>query len=268
MGVRPRISGASDGPVRNKRQATETWPQEKNVTLAVGADFDKVLTLAQAGDRGALAEIYRDVAPLVLGYLRANRVDDVEDVAGDVFVSLVSNLGAFSGTERQFRSWLLTIAHRRTVDNVRRRVRRVEDPTANDEFESQVDPSVSLEDDLMSTLRSKHIIDAIDELSALQRSAVMLRVLADLTVPEIARVMGKPESAVKALLRRATANLAKGLSGEGADAAGVGADEAAGTAGSNGRADPDDGIGGEPDTGVENGALGGIDRPSLNDHWR
>ena len=39
----------------------------------------------------------------------------------------------------------------------------------------------------------------------------MLRVLADLSVPEIARVLQKPESAVKALLRRGFASLRRTL---------------------------------------------------------
>jgi DNA-directed RNA polymerase specialized sigma24 family protein len=38
---------------------------------------------------------------------------------------------------------------------------------------------------------------------------VYLRAVGDLTVPDIARALGKPESAVKALLRRATATLVR-----------------------------------------------------------
>jgi len=144
----------------------------------------------------------------VIGYLRGNRVNAAEDVAGDVFVSLVQGLGAFSGTEQQFRSWLLTITHRRMVDHVRRQVRRPE-PVPLEAADEQQTPT--LEREALTNLACRELADAMDELSELQREAMMLRALADLTVPEIARVMDKPESAVKALLRRATANLTKAL---------------------------------------------------------
>jgi len=188
--------------------------------VAIGEGFDEVLASARAGDPAALTALYRDVAPLVLGYLRSNRVADADDVAGDVFVSLVQGLDAFSGTEQQFRSWLLTIAHRRMVDNVRRRVRQPE-PVAIEATDQEPGHArdqqspMPLEREVMTNLACRELADAMDELSDLQREAMMLRALADLSVPDIARVMDKPISAVKALLRRATANLAKALDGDG-----------------------------------------------------
>ena len=49
---------------------------------------------------------------------------------------------------------------------------------------------------------------------------LLLRVLADLSVRDIATVVGKPESAVKALLRRATASLQRLLAGDDGQAPG------------------------------------------------
>jgi RNA polymerase sigma-70 factor (ECF subfamily) len=40
-----------------------------------------------------------------------------------------------------------------------------------------------------------------------QRAVLLLRVLADLPVREVAAIVGKPESAVKALQRRAVASV-------------------------------------------------------------
>ena len=181
--------------------------------MSIGAAFPDVLSAAQSGDRDALAALYRDTASLVIGYLRANRVSEAEDVAGDVFVSVVQGLDSFQGTEREFRSWLLTIAHRRMVDHIRRSTRRP--PTvALDAADTAHAHTLPLEHEVLMNLRCRALADAMDDLSPLQRSAVMLRALADLTVPETARVMGKPESAVKALLRRATANLARAMQAE------------------------------------------------------
>ena len=63
----------------------------------------------------------------------------------------------------------------------------------------------------MARLRSLGIIDAIDALTPDQRAVLLLRALADLPVRDIAEIVGKPESAVKALLRRAVASLARTL---------------------------------------------------------
>lgn len=175
--------------------------------MTIGDDFPEVLAAAQVGDHAALERIYRDTAPLILGYLRSNGAREPEDVTSDVFVSMVSNLRSFSGDERQFRSWLLTIAHRRMVDSLRRDGRRREEPVPVDELGNRTILLTDGESEAMSRLRSLGVIDAIDQLTEDQRAVLMLRVLADLQVKEIARIVGKPETAVKALLRRAIASL-------------------------------------------------------------
>jgi RNA polymerase sigma factor (sigma-70 family) len=185
--------------------------------VAIGEGFPDVLVAAQAGDPAALTTIYRDVSPLVLGYLRSNRVVDAEDVAGDVFVSLVQKISSFQGTEHQFRSWLLTITHRRMVDHIRREVRAPEPTPIDERAHVSTSEPPSTEREALANLASHELTAAMDALSPLQRSVVMLRVLADLTVPEIARVMDKPESAVKALLRRAVANLSRAAKGDAVD---------------------------------------------------
>lgn len=181
------------------------------MVAVIGEPFPEVLAAAQAGDHAAIERIYRDVAPLVLGYLRANRAIDPEDVASDVFVSMMGRLGSFAGDEQQFRSWLLTITYRRMVDQLRRSGRRPEDLTPTDELGRRIVDLTDGESEAMSRLRISGVLDAIDGLTDDQRAALMLRVLADLPVKDIARTMGKPETAVKALLRRGGAAVARAL---------------------------------------------------------
>lgn len=179
--------------------------------MTIGVYFDDDLAAAQRGERGALERIYRDVAPLVIGYLRANGAIDPEDTASDVFVAMVSKLGSFEGDERQFRSWLLTITHRRLVDGLRRRGRRPETPFSSEQLAERSFRVVDGEAAAMDRLRTRGVLAAIDKLTPDQRSAMMLRVLADLPVVDIARILDKPESAVKALLRRASAAMTRML---------------------------------------------------------
>jgi RNA polymerase sigma-70 factor (ECF subfamily) len=193
----------------------------------LGRAFAPTLADARGGDGRAFARLYDNVAPLVLGYLRGLRVADAEEVAGDVFVDLVHGLDTFAGDERQFRSWLLAIAHRRAADDRRRRrddpgPSRHRPPAAGAERSAGADGagtfglassadhgSVATGDRAVDDLSVLRILDAIDGLTPDQCAAVMLRVVADLTVPEVAVALGKPPTAVRALLRRATARLAR-----------------------------------------------------------
>jgi RNA polymerase sigma factor (sigma-70 family) len=177
--------------------------------MTIGSSFPEVLNAARRGDERAMTRLYRDVAPLVLGYLRANHVREAEDVAGEVFVSMVQSLGRFEGGERQFHSWLLTIAHRRMVDHVRRARVRPEHPVPAEGIEIGLAPVAGADEEGIDGVEAAHLLAAVDALTPDQRQVVLLRALADLTVTEIARVVGKPETAVKALLRRAVARLSR-----------------------------------------------------------
>ena len=177
----------------------------------IGDEFPQVLTAAQAGDARAIETIYRDTSGLVIGYLRANGAREPEDLASEVFIAVLSGIGRFEGTETKFRSWLLTIAHRRLVDGFRRTSRRKEDPVPTDELGERIIDLTDGESEAMARLRSLGILDAIDQLTPDQRAVLLLRALADLPVRDIAEIVGKPESAVKALLRRAVAALARVL---------------------------------------------------------
>lgn len=179
--------------------------------MTIGDSFPSTLLQARAGDARAITAIYKDMAPIVIGYLRANRVASPEDVAADVFVSMVQSMPTFDGTEDQFRSWLLTIAHRRMVDTFRRDARRREDAMDPAELPDpeQLGPGTDVR--VAARLDGQAALAAIDQLTPDQRQVLLLRVLADLSISEISRTVGKPETAVKALLHRATATLKRRL---------------------------------------------------------
>jgi RNA polymerase sigma factor (sigma-70 family) len=184
------------------------------VPPVLGARFDEVLRRAQAGDRDALGELYTDCSPRVLGYLRSQGISDHEDVAAEVFVSMVRDLPRFSGDEDAFRGWLFTIAQRRLVDERRRRGRRPEEPVEFVTMNEALGSVPTAEREAFERLRTSGLLEMIEALTPDQRAVVYLRAIGDLTVPDIARALGKPESAVKALLRRAAATLTRRMEQE------------------------------------------------------
>jgi RNA polymerase sigma factor (sigma-70 family) len=185
--------------------------------MEVGDDFPEVLEAAKGGDPDAIERLYRSTVPAVLGYLRASGAFDAEDLTSEVYVSMMSSLSRFDGSEDRFRSWLLTIAHRRLVDAIRRSGRRPEVLAPVDTLGTTVVDLRDTETEALSRLRVTGVLDAVDELTEDQRSVLLLRVVSDLAVRDIAEVIGKPETAVKALLRRAIKSLERRIDSEASD---------------------------------------------------
>src|SRR6187455_3248025 len=75
----------------------------------------------------ALDELYPRYSRLLVGYLRTQGAVDPEDLASEVFVGVLRGIDRFEGDEAAFRSWLLVIAHRRLLDDRRRRGRKPAD---------------------------------------------------------------------------------------------------------------------------------------------
>jgi len=164
--------------------------------------FDDVLSAARAGAEWAWKRIYDELAPKIVGYLRAHGAADPEDVAGEVFLQVVRGLPDFSGGRREFGAWTFTIAHRRLVDDLRRRGRRGVEAAPADVVERAAGAGGDVHDEGEARIAHASVRAAIDELPSDQRSVVLLRIIGDLTIEEIARALGKRPGAVKALQRR------------------------------------------------------------------
>jgi RNA polymerase sigma factor (sigma-70 family) len=168
--------------------------------VRTGVAFDDVLAAAQAGAAWAFEVLYRDLSPVVTGYLRLHGAVDPDDLASETFLGVFTGLAGFSGDEDALRSWVFTIAHRRLIDDWRRRSRRPQ--LADDAGDLTVHPGGDAEDDALVRVGTADVHRMCSELPDDQRSVLLLRVLADLTVEQVAQVMGRSIGAVKALQRR------------------------------------------------------------------
>lgn len=170
-------------------------------------EFEAVMTAAQAGAGWALERIYGSLAPAVAGLFRAQGVDDPDDLTSEVFVGVLRNLAWFNGDATSFRSWVFTIAYRRLADERRRGARRpvpvpladAPEPRAADDVDYEVERS----------LAAKRVRALCDRLVPAQRDVILLRVFGDLTIDQVAEVVGKSRGAVKALQRRGYATITR-----------------------------------------------------------
>jgi RNA polymerase sigma factor (sigma-70 family) len=170
--------------------------------------FQELLEAAQGGREEAWAAIYGDLGPALLGYLRAEGAAEPEDLLGEVFLQMVRDIAVFAGVEAQFRAWAFSIAHHRLVDDRRYRARRPVEPAPPEALEES--PG-RYEGPGGEGVADRRIGDALRRLPEQQRTVVLLRVLGDLSVAEVARVLGKTPGAVKAAQQRAMSSLKRQL---------------------------------------------------------
>ncbi len=169
--------------------------------------FASVLAAAQVGAAWACSKIWSDHAPAVAAFLSARGSREPDDVTSEVFLDVFARLPSFVGDATAFRSFVFSIAYRRLVDELRVRSRRGETLEYRDEADAR--RASSAEDGALESLADQRVRELIQSLAPEQRDVMLLRIIADLTVGQVADVLGKTEGAVKALQRRALAQLAK-----------------------------------------------------------
>ena len=180
--------------------------------LRPGLDFDEVLDAARRGDSRAYRDLYDGLAGRVCGYLSVHGASDPEDLTSEVFLRVFRGLARFEGGERQFRSWVFTIAHHLLLDDRRRSAARVTTSAFDGVAEDRL-AGGDVEDEAIDHLRTDWVRDALAQLSPDQRQVLTLRVVGDLTVEQVARITRKPVGAVKALQRRGLATLRRQMAG-------------------------------------------------------
>jgi RNA polymerase sigma-70 factor (ECF subfamily) len=179
--------------------------------MALRERFDATIAEASEGDRSALAELYRHLHPPILRYLRALEPVEAEDLASEVWLGVITNLERFRGDERAMRAWTFTIARSRLIDLRRRRTRRATVATSPDELAGHAELR-DVEEEALTQLSTDEAIAEIATLSRDQAEVVLLRVLGDLSVQEVATIMGKRPGTVRVLQHRALRRLAERLS--------------------------------------------------------
>jgi RNA polymerase sigma-70 factor, ECF subfamily len=180
----------------------------------IGDEFPAVLAAAQRGSEAAFSQLWRDAHPELLRYLRAAAPRAPEDVAAETWVQVVRGLRRFRGDERDWRSWLFTIARRRAIDEARRRSRHPAAPL--DELPREQEPRSP--DAALLAVQNLGAADLIRQIRALppqQADVILLRVLAGLDNEAVARMLGRSPGAVRVAAHRGLRRLVQQLDTKG-----------------------------------------------------
>lgn len=175
--------------------------------MALGDEaFARILDAAKAGAEWAWSSLFREYWGAVVGYLRSRGAAEAEDTASEVLLKIARGIHSFDGAEASFRSWVFVIAHRSLIDDRRRSARRSDTTHLSTELGHF---GGDVEQEALEQLATAEILDALRSLTESQRDVLSLRLVAGLTVEQVAEVVGKRPGAVKALQRRALASLQK-----------------------------------------------------------
>jgi RNA polymerase sigma-70 factor, ECF subfamily len=141
---------------------------------------------------------YDEALPAVYGYLlrRCRRRSTAEDLTADTFMAAVETVRR-GNVEEVTTAWLVGIARHKLVDHWRRTEREDRRLAA---VASEPGPPDDPWDVHLDALTAR---DVLETLGAHHRSALTLRYVDDLPVPEVARVLGRTVHATEALLVRA-----------------------------------------------------------------
>ena len=137
-------------------------------------------------------EVVVEHGPVVMRVCRALLGPvDADDAWSETFLSALQAYPQLRpGSD--VRAWLVTIAHRKAIDQLRRAARRPDPTDPLPERGAHDEPS-----DDWPVERDEQLLAALDALPFKQRSAVVYRYLADLSYADIAALLDSSEAAAR-----------------------------------------------------------------------
>jgi RNA polymerase sigma-70 factor, ECF subfamily len=175
-------------------------------------DF-KLVEAFRKGDEKAFEEIVRryqrQVANII--YLTLGNREEVDDLSQEVFVRVFRSLGRFEFDSSLY-SWIYRIAVNLCIDEIRKKKIRKLIPLEfltekKLESEKRTKETSTSSDELLQKEKKEIIRGALEELSPLHRTVILLREYQDLSYGEIAKTLRISPQAVKSRIFRAREEL-------------------------------------------------------------
>lgn len=175
-------------------------------------DEENLVRQVQQQDEKAFTLLYEQYFVKIYRYVmvKVGNAMEAEDITQQVFLNAFKALPSYKWKGRSFSSWLFRIAHNQIVDYLRKKTKRVTEPLLEEIAAGTSDPEETAE----QKASIEALVLAAKHLTKAQREVISLRFAAELSIAEVAKVMGKSEGAVKALQHSAIVALRKNLVGK------------------------------------------------------
>jgi RNA polymerase sigma factor (sigma-70 family) len=170
----------------------------------------RLIERAQLGDPAAFEEIVQGLEKPLLGFARAHGASDPDGTVNEVLLRVFRGILAFDGGPAQFRAWVYKIARNLLVDERRAASRRPDAyPT---EPARLVEQRTAVDRDHLAEIDG--ITQLLEGVPDDQRDVLIMRIVAGLSVAEVAEALGKRPGAVRALQHRGLERLRRELTME------------------------------------------------------
>ena len=179
-------------------------------------DSWQLVTRAQAGDTDAFADLYAQYRDTVMRFLqyRVGSRHVAEDLAAEVWIRALRNIGRVQFMGRDFGAWLTTIARNIVNDHFKSGRVRLSTPVEDMhtwDLPAVDDPEAETVAAVQRSSAERLITEAMAQLTPEQKRVIELRFYDGLSTVETAAAMGKQVGAVKAAQTRACASLRRQL---------------------------------------------------------
>lgn len=168
-----------------------------------------------AGEQAALRSLFERHHPRVFRFiLRLARNDAVaEELSNEVFMEAWRNASNFAERSSVL-TWILSIAHNRTVSALRKRREEAwDEDAAGGVADCEDDPEVTAQ----KTDKSAVMRRCIEQLSSDHREVIDLVYYHEMSVAEVSQIVGAPENTVKTRMFHARKKLSELLKAAGVD---------------------------------------------------
>lgn len=163
-------------------------------------DVDDLMRRAARGDSQAFESLYDELSASVYGLARRVVRDPAraEDVTQEVFLDVWRQATRYDAGKGKAKTWILTIAHRRAVDAVRRsEAQKRQDHHGAPEEVSHDEPG----DAVIEAEEHGAVRDCLGTLTDLQLESVRLAYFNGYTYGEVATLLDKPLPTIKTRMR-------------------------------------------------------------------
>jgi RNA polymerase sigma-70 factor (ECF subfamily) len=158
---------------------------------------ESLVQRAQKNDQEAFAQLYEEHFDKIYRYLalRIGNEMEAEDMTQQVFLNALQSISSFRWKGVPFSAWLFRIAHNQAVDHLRKKKKRASVPLDESLMSSNDAPPAATE----LKMDIEELLRATKRLTEAQREVISLRFSSELSIAQVAKIMGKSQGAVKAL---------------------------------------------------------------------